>query len=186
MYVNRDVRNVCFTFACEQGSWCEKEEVDVGLLPLNFAANIVDVLQQGQVALDEAVFPARVKRGQLGREASGGLLGAAEEVDPRLDGVLDELAHGGLADAAGAAGEDCHHACRKALGDAAVGGPHLLEGDHIEMGRSRVVGDLRVRTSTPGSWPAGSAGQGSFRLGRRAVDERSSHSWGGSTQGQRG
>jgi hypothetical protein len=119
------------TPAGNHGARREKEQVDVGLPVLDLPADVVDVLEQRQVRPDEAVRPARVERRQLGRDARGGPLGAADKVDARLDGVLGELLHSALADAAGAADEDGYEARRETLRNAVVGGPHLLEGDHL-------------------------------------------------------
>jgi hypothetical protein len=121
-----------FTFAGDDGAWGEKEQVDERLATLDLAAHVVDVLEEREVRPVEAVLPRRVERRQLGHDARGGPLGAPNKVDARLDGVGGELLHGALADAAGAADKNGDEARRETLGDAGVGRPHLLEGDHAE------------------------------------------------------
>lgn len=81
----------------------QEEEVDLRLLGFEVGADGVDVAEEGDVAFDEGDFAVGVDLAELVDDAARLGFVAADEVDARGEGVADEFAGGGFADAVRAA-----------------------------------------------------------------------------------
>lgn len=123
------------TFAGDQCSAAEKEQVDGRLAISEMTTRVVDVFEKAYVALQVVVLAVRVQLLEFPLNAPALGLPASQEVDPGPPRVLGELPKRRLPDAARGAHEDCDQPGGETGRDVGVGFANRLDRNHGQCGR---------------------------------------------------